>query len=193
MALRSAGMIEVTGCDLATLVRAAYAPSRQQGLGAFDSNGRGGISEKDVLDIIERGKEDPMCAVSMDYWNGRSIKMRVMKDGERLFIRNQWYDHGDGALGDLLEQIGLSRDRIAEARKAEADYRDSSKAAAIAFLREKGGVYRQDRGYRANPNPEDVIPLKIEDGLWSAVVDNLVTEESVDGITVWRSCLVQKS
>lgn len=186
MALRSAGMIEVTGCDLAALVRAAYMPSRQQGLGIFDGNGRGDISEKDVGDIIERGKDDPMKAVSMDYWNGRSIKMIVLKDGDRLFIRNGWYDHSDDELGMLLEQIGLNRERISVARKEELDYRESSKTAALAFLREQGGSYRQNRGLTRMQKPEEVLPPEIDAGLFSALSDGLVTEEYMDGANLWR-------
>lgn len=186
MALRTESMIEVTGCDLAALVRAAYSPSRQQGLGLFDSSGRTGISDEDVTEIISRGTKDPMCAVSMDYWNGRSIKMTVYKDGDRLFIQNRWYDHSDRELGALLESIGISADAIGQSRERQEAYREASKSAAIAFLKEQGGQYRQNRGLRSHPKPEEILPRNIEDGLFSALSDKLVTEKWCDdGASLW--------
>lgn len=186
MGLRTESMIEITGCDLAALVRAVYSLSRQQGLGLFDGNGRGGISDEDVAKIIERGREDRMCAVSMDYWNGRSIKMTVYKDGDRLFINNRWYDHSDSELGALLESIGLSADAIGHSRERQEAYRETSKVAALAFLRERGGQFRQNRGLRSHPKPEEVLPRNIEDGLFSALSDKLVIEKWCDdGTSLW--------
>lgn len=182
------GYIEVTGCDLATLVRAAYSPSRQQGLGVFDSSGRADLTDEAVEEVLDRGRNDPMCAVGIDYLNGRSVKMHVYKDGERLFIQNTWYDHSDAELAAFLAQIGIAPEKIDLARKEQADDRAAFMQAAVNYLRERGGQILQNRGLRTIPEPEDTLPKDVDRGLWPACADGLVTEEyqSDTGLTLWK-------
>ncbi len=186
--ITTVGYIEVTGCDLAALVRAAYSPSRQQGLGVFDQSGRADLTDESVEQVLERGRNDPMCAVGIDYLNGRSVKMHVYKDGERLFIPNTWYDHSDAELAAFLEQIGIAPEKIELARKEEADDRAACTKAAVDYLRERGGQILQNRGLRTIPKPEDALPKDVERGLWSAHVDGLVTEDYQNdtGLTLWK-------
>lgn len=189
MALHSTiGYIEVTGCNLATLVRAAYSPSRQQGLGVLDARGRGDLTDEDVEDILARGRGDPLCACSIDYLNGRSVKMTVFRDGGRLFIRNSWYDHSDDDLAALLQQIGVSPDKIGIARKEEADHHAACIEAAIAYLQDRGGQILQNRGMRTLPGPDDVLPADVEQGLWLGRYGGIIAEEydSDTGLTLWK-------
>lgn len=189
MALHSTvGYIEVTGCDLATLVRAAYSPSKQQGLGVLDARGRSDLTNEDVEAILARGRGDPLCACNIDYLNGRSVKMLVFKDGDRLFIRNSWYDHSDDDLAALLEQIGLSPDRIGIARKEEADHRAACIETAVAYLQDHGGRILQNRGLKTQPSPDDVLPDDVERGLWLGRYCGLIAEEynSDTGLTLWE-------
>lgn len=188
MGLRKHGMIDVTDCDLGTLVRAAYSPSRQQGLGVFDGRGRSndGLSDKDVKEILGRGEEG-MCAVSMDYVHGRSIKMTVYRDDDgKLYMENRWYDHSDDELENLLKQIGLSGDLINKARADQAAYREASKSAAIQYLRAHGGEVKENRGLARAIKADEILPTDVSDGLYSARADKMVTEEYRDGVSIWR-------
>jgi hypothetical protein len=188
MALRTAGMIEVTGVDLAALVRAAYAPSRQQGLGFFDANGKAsGLSDEVVNEILERGRDDRLNAFTIDYLNGRSVKFHVRRSGERLFIQNRWYDHSDHELAALLEQVGLSSDLIQAAREDEIAHRSKVKEVALSYVRERGGEFRQNRGLRVLPTEEEKVPDDVEEGLWIACVDKGLTETYCDdGYILWK-------
>lgn len=153
------GMIEVTGVPLEALVRAAYNPSRPQGLGHFHFQ-PGDLSDADVAAIVKRGEGDRMLAISMDYVNGRSCKFTVSRgEGGRLYIKNQWHDHGDGQLRALLTAVGLSPDLLAKARDEERQARDEALTAAKAFLQERGGTFEETRDNR------DSIPPKVLDGL----------------------------
>lgn len=152
------GMIEVTGIPLEALVRAAYNPSRPQGLGHVHFQ-PGDLSDEDVAAIVERGKTDRLLAVSMDYVKGRSCKFTVAKDGDRLFIKNRWYDHSDSQLRNLLVGVGLSPDLLDKAREDEERARTESLQAAYAFLREHGGSFEETRENSA------LLPPKVLDGL----------------------------
>ena len=156
------GMIEVTGIPLEKLVRAAYAPSRQQGLGLFDPSGRhGGLTDDQVAEIVERGKNDSMLAVSMDYVNGRACKFRVKRGDEgRLFIERRWYDHSTDQLRDLLEAVGLARDLVDKARAEKDAHEAECLEAAVAFIRERG-IYAERRGEMR----DDPLPPKVREGL----------------------------
>lgn len=142
--INTRGLIEVTGVDLRALVRAAYNPSRPQGLGIFAAAARPDLDDKTVDEIVERGRNDRMLAISMDYVNGRSCKFQVKRAGDRLFIDRDWYDHSRQALGDLLEAVGLDRSLIDQ---AEADWNvflEEDLNGALAQLRERGGAMDDD-------------------------------------------------
>lgn len=156
------GMIEVTGVPLEALVRAAYNPSRPQGLGHlhFES---GDLTDAEVAQILERGRGGQRFAVSMDYVKGRSCKFHVLRDGERLFIKNRWYDHGDELLRSLLSGVGLSPALVDKARAEEQAFRDESLAEAKAFLEEHGGSFEETAENR------DGIPEKVLEGLLEGI------------------------
>lgn len=151
-----AGMIDVTGVPLETLVRAAYRPSRPLGLGVFAYQ-TGDLTDAEVAEIIDRGRDDGLLAISMDYVKGRSCKFRVRRDGDRLLIPNRWHDHSDDQLRDLLTAVGLRPDLVDGARDAERQYIDVAIASAVAFLKERGGVYVEKR--------DDQLPDELFDGL----------------------------
>lgn len=176
--MNTVGMIEVTGVDLAHLVRAAYSPSRPQGLGYIHYQ-PGDLDDETVRRIIE-GAHDHV-AVRMDYVNGRSCKFSVFREGERLFIHNSWYDHSDAALAKLLESVGLSADLIKKARTEKTEHDEACAKAAVTFLTELGGQYKQNSW-----RDEDKLDANVRDGLFIAKCKSLVDEEyKGNGVTVW--------
>lgn len=156
--MSTVGMIEVTGCNLRTLVQNAYAPSRQQGLGVFDPAGRsGGLSDDDAQKIIDQSRDDRLMAVSVDYVNGRSIKLRVRRDGDRLFINNSWYDHSDSQLAALLNSVGIDGEKaIAAARREYDDAKAKAVAAAIKLVDAAGGSFSVETYKDTEALSEDV-------------------------------------
>ncbi len=182
------GYIDVTEVPLEQLVRAAYDPSRQQGLGVFDPSGRDEISDEVVNEIIERGRTDPMCAIGMDYVNGRSVKFHVNRFGDRLGIYHRWYDHSDDQLRALLERVGLEGKLVDEARASQKAREDEVAATAREFLQQRGGVAKQDRKLKRVPEPVEDFPEDVDEGL--SVLrqrDRAVTDEyTPEGYTIWR-------
>lgn len=90
--------IDVTGADLVELVKAAYRHSVPQGMGFLHAK-PGELSDEDANSIIEDGNGH---AIHMDYVHGRCCKFNVFAEGDRVFIRNQWYDHTQLDLERLL-------------------------------------------------------------------------------------------
>lgn len=159
--METVGMIDVTSASLEALVRAAYNPSRPQGLGHFAFQ-PGDLSDEDVAAIIERGKDDPICAVGMDYVHGRSVKFHVRRIGGRHFINNRWYDHSDNDLRSLLVAVGLPGDLIETARSEKSAHDAECVAAAIAYLKSNGPIV-EDRGKMT----DDPLPEKVRAGLYA--------------------------
>ena len=187
------GYIDVTDVPLETLVRAAYGPSRQHGLGCFDRAGWRDLSEEQVAEIIDRNKPKelsdgsiytPHVAVCMDYVNGRSIKFSVKRIGGRHVIHNRWYDHSDDELRDLLERVGIGRDVVDKARAAEDAHMAECKSLALTWLQDRGGEVKQDRGLR-RVDPVETIPDDVDSGLTLLLAENAVTEKYVEGYSVW--------
>ena len=88
---QTVGMIDVTDAPLDALVRAAYAPSRQQGLGHLDPSGRADdLTDEEVSDILTRESGILSVVFSMDYHRGRSVKFTVRRYGDRRYIENLW-------------------------------------------------------------------------------------------------------
>ena len=171
------GMIEVTGVPLADLVRAAYYPSRPQGLGVFHYQ-PGDLSDDEVAAIVERGKGDRMCAVSMDYVKGRSCKFTVSRaDGGKLFIKGRWYDHSDEDLRNLLLRVGLSTDLLDKARAEEFAYEQDCIAEALSFLMTRDGSFVD--------KSENELPDKVSIGLYMAQDKGLVKMEWTDRTAKW--------
>ena len=102
--------IDVTDCDLITLVKAAYHLSRPQGLGFLHHKPGHELSDDEAKEIIARYEGSTFEAVAMDYVHGRAVKLRVWIESGRRYIRNRWYDHSTDDLRALLTTIGLSPD-----------------------------------------------------------------------------------
>ena len=96
-------MIDVTDLDLRELVRGAYDLSRPQGMGIIHYQ-PGRLSDEEADEIIALFADDHFIAVSMDYVRGRACKFHVMREGDRLTIRDDWYDHTASDLHTLLER-----------------------------------------------------------------------------------------
>jgi hypothetical protein len=131
------GEIEITGVDLIKFIQKAFELSSPQGMGHY-SYKPGGLSDEQAKELI--GKGNPAYAVSMDYVQGRAVKMHVWKDDDgRLSIDNAWFDHSDRQLIKLLEHVGIAPATIDQARDARAKYDAQCIEKGIAWLKEKGG------------------------------------------------------
>ena len=103
--MNTENMIEITGCDLRVLVRTAYNLSVSLGMGHLHFR-PGELDEETVYDIVNQ-KESMDTVLGMDYVHGRSVKLTVHKDGDRLYIHNAWFDHTPRQLQALLQAIGV--------------------------------------------------------------------------------------
>jgi len=99
-------MIDVTNVDVVELVRKVYELSMPQGLG-FLQYEAGGLTHEEAESIVKMG--DRRCVVSMDYVRGRACKFVVLKNEDRLEIRDTWYDHTDKQFAELLNHFGLKK------------------------------------------------------------------------------------
>jgi len=100
------GMIKVTGADPVELVKAAYDLSKPQGMG-FMHYQEGSLTNEEAKSLVN--ENDDRLVVSLDYVKGRSCKFNVFKQGNDLFIREDWYDHSPTQLNTLLERVGVER------------------------------------------------------------------------------------
>lgn len=100
--MNTEGMIDITGTDLVKLAQAAYELSRPQGMG-FLHYQEGGLTDEEAASLVREGDRFPL---DMDYVKGRSCKLRVINDKERLYIHGSWYDHSEQDLKDLLKAVG---------------------------------------------------------------------------------------
>lgn len=143
------GYINLGKADLREVVRAAYDLSSPQGLGFLHARD-GGLSDEEVDRIVDRESRTGTAPIvaGMDYVNGRSVKMHVTLNPETgdLYIGRSWYDHGRGALEELLGRFGISPDAIDKADRQAAEAHQEWKAdqaekakKAAAWLREHGG------------------------------------------------------
>lgn len=103
--MNTENMIEITGAKLEDVARAAYDLSSPQGLGIIHFE-EGGLTDEQIATLI---KNDPHFPLMMDYVKGRACKMTVYREGEKLFIDNQWYDHSDADLNELLSRISIEK------------------------------------------------------------------------------------
>lgn len=178
------GKIDVTDIPLAKLVRTAYVLSRPQGLGFIHARD-GGLDDDTLHDILKRGEGDSWCAASMDYVHGRAVKLDVRRIDDRLYIDNKWFDHSDGQLRQLLDEVGLSPDLVDKARAEQDAYRQRCKNVAVAYIRERGGEIKQRHGSSIKEHPDEVL-----DGLyWAGPHEaKLLTEQYVrdGGYTIWK-------
>lgn len=173
------GDIDVTGVPLEKIIRAAYNPSRPQGLGMLHFQ-PGDLTDEEVAQIIGRFADSTYTAVGMDYIKGRSIKMTVRKEDGKHFVPNRWYDHSDGALRTFLETIGLSPDLIEKARAEQEAHEAACEAAALAFLQTQDGKYVMARSV----SPSDLEPL-VYDGLYTGQARGKIKCDYTDSGQVW--------
>lgn len=138
--MTSKGMINVTDCDLKILISTAYKLSAQQGLGYFDPDGNSDNLTPEIVDeILAKSQKDSICVISMDYVNGRAVKMTVFRKEAGLFIENHWFDHNDDQLRKLLVAVGLEEDLIEKARaEYEAFVKDCCEKAK-EIISQRGG------------------------------------------------------
>lgn len=179
--MRTIGMIDVTDAPLPALVRAAYNPSRPQGLGYLHYQ-QGDLSDDEVARIISRANGH--VALSMDYVNGRSCKFTVFQHDGRRYISNDWYDHNDAQLRSLLDGVGLSGALVDSARAEKAAYDEQCMSDAVAFLVSRGGSFKQNRW--SDKNPDEVVPTNIDAGFYVGKYKGVIAEDYLpDGITNW--------
>lgn len=95
-------MIDITELDLRKFIAKAYDLSVPFGMGMLHFQ-PGPLPEEMIDRILAASDEGARIAVSMDYVMGRAVKMTVFRDGDRLFIRNDWFDHSPVHLERLLD------------------------------------------------------------------------------------------
>jgi|SRR5882762_6893106 len=100
-------MIDVTNVDLKEFIKEAYNLSKPVGLGFLHFQ-PGDLEDADVEKILNKQSvnKDGEC-LSMDYINGRSCKMHIFNKDGHLFIHDNWYDHTENQLKELLQKFGL--------------------------------------------------------------------------------------
>lgn len=96
-------MIDVTGVDLVKLAKKAYDLSQSQGLGFLHFT-TDPLSDEEAKKLI---RADSRFVLSMDCVKGRAVKLRVLKNENRLEIPDTWYDHTYGQYRELLEFVGI--------------------------------------------------------------------------------------
>jgi len=102
MAFDKENHIDITGVDLIKLAKTAYSLSRPQGLG-FLHYQDGELTDEEAGQMINQNR--PHIPLSMDYVKGRACKLTVFCDQGITFIRNQWHDHSDQDLCDLVSRV----------------------------------------------------------------------------------------
>lgn len=97
-------MIDVTDVDMVKFIQKVYELSQPQGMGMLHYK-PGGLTDDEAKSLIQSDG-----IVDMDYVKGRACKMYVTrKEGKLVIPRDNWYDHTDEQLAELLEHIGLSK------------------------------------------------------------------------------------
>lgn len=98
-------MIDITGVDLPEFVKAVYQLSAPQGLGFLDYTPKP-LSDEEAEQILKWG--DDRIALRMDYVRGRACKITVYRRDDRLKINDNWYDHTDEQLVELLRRFNIT-------------------------------------------------------------------------------------
>ena len=105
-------MIDITGVDLKLFIKKVYDLSVSQGLGFLHFTPEP-LSDKECNEILNYGYASHVV-LSVDYLNGRACKMVVFKIDEKLWIRDNWYDHTAEQLEILLKYIKTIKENIEE-------------------------------------------------------------------------------
>lgn len=98
------GMIDITGADLVQVAKIAYDLSKPQGMG-FMHFQPGPLDAETAQQIVSARTRDPGVALSMDYVHGRACKFVVFRDGDKLSVRDSWYDHTPEQHAELVRRI----------------------------------------------------------------------------------------
>ena len=98
--------LDVTGVDLRKLIREVYDLSVPQGLGYLHYT-KGSLSDAEVDELLEDVGYIHL-ALCLDYVKGRSCKMNVYKEDDRLYIHKVWFDHTDEQFLELLKRLNIS-------------------------------------------------------------------------------------
>lgn len=107
--MNTENMIDITGVDLKELAKAAYDLSRPQGMGFLHFE-EGALTDEEAASLIQEGSRGDRFPLDMDYVKGRACKLHVIKEGDKLYINDRWYDHSENDLIELLDRIGVSTD-----------------------------------------------------------------------------------
>jgi hypothetical protein len=99
--------IEITGVDLAKFAQKAYELSVPKGMGFLHFR-EGGLSDSDAKMLV---RDEGRIALNMDYVHGRGCKMTVIREDEKLYIDDRWYDHTDEDLEDLLSAFSIKYEK----------------------------------------------------------------------------------
>ena len=96
--------IDITDINLIVFTKEVYNLSSPQGFGFLHFE-EGELTDEEAKEILDTWKNDKQFALEMDYIKGRSCKMVVLRDKDRLFIRTPWYDHTNSQLIKLLRKV----------------------------------------------------------------------------------------
>lgn len=97
-------LIDITGIDLVEFAKKVYELSVPQGLGFLHYTPKP-LSDEEAKSCL---RKDTNFCLDMDYVNGRACKMTVFKEGEKLYIRDAWYDHSDSTFQKLLNSFNIN-------------------------------------------------------------------------------------
>lgn len=97
------GYIDISALDLRKLVAAAFDYSSPQGLGYLHH-----VAGPTTDEEIDRGLREK--GAYYDYVRGRSMKLSISRDGDKLYWHHGWYDHGDASQLAVLVKAGMSQE-----------------------------------------------------------------------------------
>lgn len=103
-------MIDITGVDLVEFAKVVYELSVPQGLGFLHATSEP-LTDDEAQSLIQaEGKN----ALDMDYVRGRACKMHVRREGDKLLITDDWYDHTNRIYDELLTRFNICREQTTE-------------------------------------------------------------------------------
>jgi hypothetical protein len=99
-------MIDISSANLKDIMKHAYELSQPQGLG-FLHYTEGPLDDETIDNYLEHYSDNPRIALYLDYVHGRACKLTVFRgeDGEGFFINNEWIDHSDTDLEELINRL----------------------------------------------------------------------------------------
>lgn len=178
------GDINITGVDLIKFVQKAFELSSPQGFGHYHYK-PGGLSDEQAKALIVEG--DKEYAVSLDYVQGRAVKMHVARDEEgRLSIDNAWFDHSDRQLEKLLEHVEIAPAVIEQARIARAKYDAECVEKGLAWLKAEGGKVAMTWDDEKGVSKEVMRGLRLAKyALPPQVKGDFITRNGGSSVTEW--------